>query len=330
MAGVRMDVSSGKWRKAKRSRRRGASARARGSTAPPRSRAFEVAVHDELERRARVARDVVVGAERRVQRRRAPSDLDSPSDVADLEFLFVLFSGPPRSCAADLARAFRIRSCWCWRPGGGRRPRPPELRVDPDVVFLVFLPPLLAAAALLLVAARAPRGAAAAHLLAVGLVLVTMGGVAVAAHALIDGLSWAAAFVLGAVVAPTDPVAAPPRSAAARARAGRAARRGRGDDQRRHRAAWPSASPWGGDRRHLLASPMRVSTSSSRPSAGVAIGLAAGWIEVHVLRKLDDRPLAILLTLLFAVPRLRDRRGGACLRRAGGGRLRPVPRLVRA
>ena len=34
-------------------------------------------------------------------------------------------------------------------------------------------------------------------------------------------------------------------------------------------------------------------------AAGVAIGLAAGWIEVHVLRKLDDRPLAILLTLLF-------------------------------
>ena len=33
--------------------------------------------------------------------------------------------------------------------------------------------------------------------------------------------------------------------------------------------------------------------------AGVAIGLAAGWIEVHVLRKLDDRPLAILMSLLF-------------------------------
>ena len=33
--------------------------------------------------------------------------------------------------------------------------------------------------------------------------------------------------------------------------------------------------------------------------AGVAIGLAAGWIEVKVLRKLDDRPLSILLSLLF-------------------------------
>ena len=35
-----------------------------------------------------------------------------------------------------------------------------------------------------------------------------MAAVAVAAHELIDGLSWAAAFVLGAVVAPTDPIAA--------------------------------------------------------------------------------------------------------------------------
>src|SRR4029079_1383062 len=44
--------------------------------------------------------------------------------------------------------------------------------------------------------------------LAVGLVLATMGAVAVAAHELIDGLGWPAAFVLGAVVAPTDPIAA--------------------------------------------------------------------------------------------------------------------------
>src|SRR5918992_662805 len=44
-------------------------------------------------------------------------------------------------------------------------------------------------------------------LLAVGLVLATMGAVAVLAHALI-GLPWAAAFVLGAILAPTDPVAA--------------------------------------------------------------------------------------------------------------------------
>ena len=45
-------------------------------------------------------------------------------------------------------------------------------------------------------------------MLVLALVLGTMGAVAVVAHELIDGLSWPAAFVLGAVVAPTDPIAA--------------------------------------------------------------------------------------------------------------------------
>ena len=44
-------------------------------------------------------------------------------------------------------------------------------------------------------------------LLAVGLVLVTMVAIAVVAHETI-GLGWAEAFVLGAIVSPTDPTAA--------------------------------------------------------------------------------------------------------------------------
>jgi CPA1 family monovalent cation:H+ antiporter len=44
--------------------------------------------------------------------------------------------------------------------------------------------------------------------MAVGLVLVTIAVVAVVAHAIVPGMGWAAAFALGAVVGPTDPVAA--------------------------------------------------------------------------------------------------------------------------
>ena len=44
-------------------------------------------------------------------------------------------------------------------------------------------------------------------MLAVGLVLATVGVVAIVGHALV-GLSWAAAFVLGTIIAPADPVAA--------------------------------------------------------------------------------------------------------------------------
>ena len=45
-------------------------------------------------------------------------------------------------------------------------------------------------------------------MLAIGLVFATMGAVALVAHAVVGGLSWPEAFILGAVVAPTDPLAA--------------------------------------------------------------------------------------------------------------------------
>ena len=45
-------------------------------------------------------------------------------------------------------------------------------------------------------------------LLAVGLVIATTLAVAAVAHLVVDGMSWPAAFVLGAIVSPTDPIAA--------------------------------------------------------------------------------------------------------------------------
>jgi Na+/H+ antiporter len=79
--------------------------------------------------------------------------------------------------------------------------------LNPDVILLAFLPPLLYGAAFFtsiqdLRANYRPIG-----LLAVGLVAATTITVAVVAHYVVD-LPWAAAFVLGAVVSPTDPVAA--------------------------------------------------------------------------------------------------------------------------
>ena len=72
----------------------------------------------------------------------------------------------------------------------------------------MFLPPLLYSAAFFANLHELRRDVRPISLLAIGLVLATMGAVAVVAHALIDGLSWAAAFTLGAIVAPTDPLAA--------------------------------------------------------------------------------------------------------------------------
>ncbi|HEX3735285.1 MAG TPA: Na+/H+ antiporter [Solirubrobacterales bacterium] len=82
----------------------------------------------------------------------------------------------------------------------------PEIELDPDTIFLVFLPPLVYAAGwrtspLELRALMRPLA-----LLSVGLVFVTAAAVALVAHLLVPGLGWAEAAVLGAVLAPTDAV----------------------------------------------------------------------------------------------------------------------------
>src|SRR3954471_11550298 len=89
----------------------------------------------------------------------------------------------------------------------GLIPGIPSPRVDPDVIFFVFLPPLLYAAAIGVSAAELRANWRPIGLLAVGLVLVTIAAVAAVANALL-GIPWAAAFVLGAVLGPTDPVSA--------------------------------------------------------------------------------------------------------------------------
>jgi CPA1 family monovalent cation:H+ antiporter len=83
----------------------------------------------------------------------------------------------------------------------------PEVELDPDVVLLVILPPLLYAAAFFTPLRELRRNVRAISMLAVGLVLATTVTVAVVAHELLD-FGWAEAFVLGAIVSPTDPTAA--------------------------------------------------------------------------------------------------------------------------
>ena len=85
-------------------------------------------------------------------------------------------------------------------------PGMPDVELDPEVVLLVFLPPLLYGAAFFSSLRDLRRNVGAIGLLAIGLVLMTMVAVAGVAHVVI-GLSWAVSFVLGAIVAPTDAVA---------------------------------------------------------------------------------------------------------------------------
>ncbi len=90
----------------------------------------------------------------------------------------------------------------------GLIPGLPDVQLNPDLVLVIFLPPLLYSAAFFASLRDLKADLRAISLLAVGLVIATACGVALIAHAMIDGMSWGAAFTLGAVVAPTDPIAA--------------------------------------------------------------------------------------------------------------------------
>src|SRR5512142_1033070 len=83
----------------------------------------------------------------------------------------------------------------------------PTVKLDPNAVLVVFLPLLVYSAAFFSNLGDIRANLRGVTLSSVGLVLATMAVVAVVAHALIPGLPWAAAFTLGAVVSPTDPLA---------------------------------------------------------------------------------------------------------------------------
>jgi monovalent cation/hydrogen antiporter len=88
----------------------------------------------------------------------------------------------------------------------GLVPGMPEIQLPPDIVFLLFIPPLVFVAAFFTSWRDFAANLRPILSLAVGLVLATAVGVAVAAHGL-AGMAWAPAFVLGAVVANTDTTA---------------------------------------------------------------------------------------------------------------------------
>ena len=86
----------------------------------------------------------------------------------------------------------------------------PRVQLNPDLVLLLFLPPLLYWEAITAPTDIMLENAGQIGVLAIGLVVVTTVAVAAVAHAIIPDTPWAAAFVLGAIVSPTDELAAVP------------------------------------------------------------------------------------------------------------------------
>jgi len=84
----------------------------------------------------------------------------------------------------------------------------PKITLDPDLIFLVALPPLLYAAAWVTSWRDFSRNLVSISMLAFGLVGFTVLGVALAGPWLFPGFDWRVGFVLGAAVATTDAIAA--------------------------------------------------------------------------------------------------------------------------
>src|SRR6476646_3204961 len=80
----------------------------------------------------------------------------------------------------------------------------PDAPIDPELTFVLFVPPLLYRAAATSSLRDTRKNARPIFLLAVALVLVTIAAVAAVAHSLAPQIPWAAAFVLAASVSPSD------------------------------------------------------------------------------------------------------------------------------
>jgi monovalent cation/hydrogen antiporter len=178
-------------------------------------------------------------------------------------------------------------------------PNLPHISLNPDVVFLVLLPPLLFAAAFNTSWHDFRYHIASILLLAFGLVGFTVIGVSIAAEYLLPGFDWRLGLVLGAVVCSTDAIAA--TSIAARVGLPRAI-----VDILEGESLVNDASA-------LLALEFAATlvVSGQRPGLGEAvtrlfllvggglvIGLASAWLIQRLQQRLTDPPIEITLSLM--------------------------------
>jgi Na+/H+ antiporter len=178
-------------------------------------------------------------------------------------------------------------------------PAVPDITLEPDLIFLVVLPPLLYASAWNTSWRDFRYNIVSISLLAFGLVAFTVIGVALAAPRVFPGFDWRLGLVLGAIVAPTDAIAA---TSIAR------------------RIGLPSrivdileGESLINDATGLLALEFaigilvqkRIPTASGGlltlvwlTAGGVAIGLVIGWIVDHFERWIDDGPIEVTISIL--------------------------------
>jgi Na+/H+ antiporter len=176
-------------------------------------------------------------------------------------------------------------------------PGVPRIVLPPQLVLVGVLPPLLYSGGFFTSLRDLRTNVTQISLLALGLVAATMGGVGVVAHETL-GLGWGPALVLGAIVAPTDPLAA---TAIAR-RLGVPRRLvtvvegeslvNDGSALVLYRAAVVA----------VVAGTFSIGDAALHflltVAGGIAVGLAVGWMVAQVRIRLDNIPAEILISLM--------------------------------
>jgi CPA1 family monovalent cation:H+ antiporter len=180
----------------------------------------------------------------------------------------------------------------------GLIPGMPDIELQPELVLFGVLPPLLYGAAFFTSLRDLRSNSRSIGLLAVGLVAFTTVGVAVVAHAVVDGLPWSSAFVLGAIVSPTDPIAATaiahrlgvPRKLVTIVEGESLVNDGTGLVLYRVAVAAVVSGSFSAFHTGGLFVVSAV--------GGVAVGLVVGWIVRQLRRRLDHPPAEITISLL--------------------------------
>lgn len=185
----------------------------------------------------------------------------------------------------------------------------PTIRLDPDLVFFFFLPPLLYPAAIFTPWRDFQRNLRPILLLAVGLVLFTTVSVGFLAHYLLPDFPLAAGFTLGAIISPPDAIAATAVSQHLRLPR-RIVTVIEGESLVNDATALVAF-------RFAIAALVTGAFSLNHAAlkflwvvlGGIAAGLAVGWLSFRILKPIEDPPIEITVSLLtpFAVYLLAER-----------------------
>ena len=175
----------------------------------------------------------------------------------------------------------------------------PKITLDPDLVFLVVLPPLLYSAAWTTSWRDFRYNSGAIFLLAFGLVGFTVAAVALVAPRVFQEFDWRLGFLLGAVVAPTDAIAA--TSIARRVGLPRRIVDILEGESLINDSTGLLALQFG----TMIVVQNRIPSVTSGiltlvwlTTGGIALGLLAGRIVDYIERQIDDGPIEITLSIL--------------------------------